>query len=172
LQLLEQLTAVKIDLKGFTENYYEEVCHGKLQPVLDTLKRIKKEGKWFELVNLIVPTLNDDREKLTEMCKWIAGELGVDVPIHFSRFHPTYKIQNLPQTPVPTLEMAVEVAKGAGLHYPYIGNVPGHKYESTYCPECGEMVIYRYGYHVDVKNMKDGCCGKCGEKIAGIWKAA
>ena len=131
-QLCEHLSAVKIDLKAFTEKFYKETCSGKLQPVLDTLKLLKKNGMWYEIVVLIIPTLNDTEDEIYEMCSWVFNELGPDAPIHFSRFHPTYKIKNLPPTPISTLTLARETAMRAGLNYAYVGNVPGHEGESTY----------------------------------------
>src|SRR3990167_9031250 len=108
-------------------------CIGSLKPVLETLVTLKKLGMWFEIVVLIVPTLYDSEKELKEMCTWVCEELGQDVQIHFSRFHPTYKITNLPPTPVRTLEMARRIAQEAGLNFAYVGNVPGHEGEHTYC---------------------------------------
>jgi len=169
LELLPQLTAVKVDLKAFTEKFYREVCSGELKPVLDTLLLLKKNGMWFELVVLLVPTLNDDPAEIREMCKWVHGELGPDVPIHFSRFHPTYRIQTLPPTPVGTLEAAHGIAVEEGLRYAYLGNVPGHKAESTYCPKCGERLVHRYGYRILENRIAAGKCRDCGEIVAGVW---
>lgn len=167
--LCEHLSAVKVDLKAFTEKFYAEVCSGKLQPVLDTLKLLKKKKMWFEIVLLVIPTLNDRPAEIAEMCTWINSELGPDVPIHFSRFYPTYKIKNLPPTPVSTLLHAREIAAAAGLHYAYIGNVPANEWESTYCPECKKAVVARIGYKILSTDIRDGKCGNCGREIAGIW---
>jgi pyruvate formate lyase activating enzyme len=167
--LCKHLSAVKIDLKAFTEKFYAQTCSGHLQPVLDTLKLLKKENMWFELVVLIIPTLNDTPGEMTEMCTWVYSELGPDVPIHFSRFHPTYKIKNLPPTPVSTLTRARDIALSAGLNYAYVGNVPAHEGESTYCPNCKRAVVGRIGYTILNIDIKDGKCIHCGRKIAGIW---
>jgi pyruvate formate lyase activating enzyme len=167
--LCKVLDAADIDLKGFTENYYRELCGGELTPVLDTLKTLKQEKVHLEITNLIIPTKNDEMSVIREMCLWIKKELGPDTPIHFSRFYPLYKLRTLPPTPVSTLEKAREVALSAGLEYVYIGNVPGHAGESTFCPKCKKMVIQRTGYMVGEINVKAGKCRYCGKPIPGIW---
>lgn len=169
VELCKHLGAVKIDLKAFTEEFYKDTCSGSLKPVLETLITLKKLGMWFEIVVLIVPTLNDSEKELKEMCAWVYKELGPDVPIHFSRFHPTYKIKNLPPTPVRTLEMARATAQEAGLNFAYIGNVPGHEGEHTYCPDCKEIVIGRVGYTIVRNAVRDGRCHNCEHPIAGVW---
>ncbi|HCN19343.1 MAG TPA: AmmeMemoRadiSam system radical SAM enzyme [Planctomycetia bacterium] len=169
VELCKHLDAVKIDLKAFTEEFYKDTCSGSLKPVLETLVTLKKLGMWFEIVVLIVPTLNDSEKELKEMCTWVCEELGPDVPIHFSRFHPTYKITNLPPTPVRTLEMARRIAQEAGLNFAYVGNVPGHEGEHTYCPGCKEMVIKRVGYTIVKNTILNGKCQNCEHPIAGVW---
>ncbi len=171
VELCEYLSAVKIDLKAFTEKFYTEICSGKLQPVLDTLKLLKKTGMWFEIVVLIIPTLNDSEDEIAQMCAWVHNELGPDVPIHFSRFHPTYKIKNLPPTPISALARARTIAIEAGLNYAYVGNVPGHKGESTYCPKCKKAIVVRIGYAVVEMAIEDGKCKYCQLPIPGIWEA-
>jgi len=168
-ELCKYLDAACIDLKGFTERYYEEMCGATLQPVLNTLKILKEEGIWLEIVNLIQPTKNDDPEIIEEMCKWIKKNLGPDVPISFSRFYPMYHLKNLPPTPVETLEKAREIALKCGLHYAYVGNVGGHPGEDTYCPKCGKKLIDRAGYQILENNIVKGKCKFCGTEIAGIW---
>jgi len=170
IELCTQLTGVKIDLKAFTEKFYKDYCSGELKPVLTTLKTLKKIGIWFEIVVLIIPTLNDSEGEIREMCQWIKSELGVEVPVHFSRFHPMYKIKNLPSTPVKTLENARKVAREIGLHYVYVGNVQGHEGENTYCPGCGEMLIQRIGYYILKNAIKAGKCPTCGHLIPGVWE--
>ena len=165
----EVLGAVKIDLKAFTETFYRETCSGELQPVLDTLRLLKKLGMWTEIVVLLVPGLNDGKAEIDEMTKWIAGELGPHVPVHFSRFHPTYKMKNLPPTPRAALETAWETGKRNGLHFVYIGNLPGHPAEQTHCPGCDEILIRRYGFYVIENRIADGCCPDCRQPIPGIW---
>lgn len=162
--------AIKIDLKSFEDSYYREVCGGALEPVLRTIQSIHKAGVWLELVYLVVPTLNDDPEKIREMARWIASKLGTSVPIHFSRFFPQYKLANLPPTPVSTLDRAHKVCIEEGLKFVYIGNVPGHKAEHTYCPGCGKPVVSRSGYRLASLDIRNGACRFCGEKIPGIWE--
>jgi pyruvate formate lyase activating enzyme len=168
--LCKQLDAIKIDFKAFTEKFYRETCSGELKPVLHTLEVLKDIGIWFELVVLLVPTLNDSENEIREKTKWVVKNLSANVPMHFTRFHPTYKIKNLPVTPTKTLEMAHNVAVAEGVKFAYVGNVPGHQWESTYCPKCKEKVIARYGYYIQFNNITaKGACPKCGEKIPGVW---
>ncbi len=167
--LCEHLSAVKIDLKAFTEKFYADICSGKLQPVLDTLKLLHKKKMWYEIVVLIIPTLNDSESEITQMCAWVHKELGPDVPIHFSRFHPTYKIKNLPPTPVSTLTRAREIGMKAGLNYVYVGNVPGHEGENTHCPRCKKTIVRRIGFGIIEMDIKGGKCRNCGRPIPGVW---
>jgi pyruvate formate lyase activating enzyme len=168
--LLPQMAAVKIDLKAFTERFYQETCSGELKPVLDILQLLAKKNTWFEIVVLIVPTLNDDPSEIREMSRWIKAELGPDVPVHFTRFHPTYKIKSLPSTPVGTLERCHGIAREEGLNFVYCGNVPGHPTESTYCPKCSKAVVKRFGFSILENNIKNGLCAFCGQKIPGVWQ--
>jgi pyruvate formate lyase activating enzyme len=167
--LCKHLTAVKVDLKGFTEKFYAEQCAAKLAPVLAALEVLHDVGIHTEIVTLIIPTLNDSPEEIGAMARWIVGHMGPDVPLHFSRFHPMYRVKNLPPTPVETLDRARKVAMDAGLRYVYVGNVPFHAGESTYCPGCGKIVIKRVGYSVDAAGLRSGACAACGRKIAGVW---
>jgi len=169
VELCKVLDAVKVDLKAFTEKFYRETCAGELKPVLDALKWIKETGIWLELVVLIVPTLNDSKDEIKQMCEWVYAELGPDVPMHFSRFRPTYMIKNLPETPVKTLEMARTTAVEAGVKFAYVGNVPMHPFENTYCPKCGAMLIRRIQYRTVVTGLEDGKCKKCATQIPGVW---
>lgn len=162
------IDGVNIDFKGFTEKYYKEICDGRLQQVLDSIKLIKKTGTWIELTNLVVPTLNDNLKKIKEMCKWILNNVGKDTPLHFSRFFPDYMLRGLPPTSLSTLNKAYETAKKTGLNHVYIGNIITEK-ESTYCPRCGTMLIKRFGFQILENKLKKGKC-PCGEKIAGIWE--
>jgi pyruvate formate lyase activating enzyme len=136
---------------------------------LDTLKTIKGSGVWLEITCLIIPGLNDDPSDIRRMCEWIRRNLGEQVPVHFSRFVPAFQLVNLPPTPLEKLEEAYNIAKSAGLRYVYIGNVPGHPGESTYCPACGNIVVRRAGYRILENKIKDGKCPFCGNKIAGKW---
>jgi pyruvate formate lyase activating enzyme len=167
--LCKVMDAANIDLKGFTDPFYREMCDGELNPVLETLKTLKREQVHLEITHLVIPTKNDHMPVLKEMCLWIRKELGGDTPIHFSRFHPLYKLKGLPPTPVSTLERARAVALSAGLEYVYIGNVPGHEGENTFCPGCKKMIIQRSGFIVREVHMKKGMCAHCGKPIAGIW---
>ena len=169
LKLLTVLDAVKIDLKGFSERFYEEVCSATLMPVLESLMTVKKEKVWLEIVNLVVPTLNDDLNMVSEMCRWIKENLGGDTPIHFTRFHPDYKLTHLPLTPVSTLEFAYEIAKKNGLMYVYIGNVPGHIFNSTFCPSCNRRVINRTHFDILEMNVVNGKCKFCNFPLQGKW---
>lgn len=169
LKLLKALDAVKIDLKGFSETFYREVCSATLKPVLDSLVTIKKEDIWLEIVNLIVPNLNDDPKMIDEMCRWIKENLGLDTPLHFTRFFPNYKLTDLNPTPIATLEMAYEIAKANGLRYVYIGNVPGHIRNSTFCHSCNSRIIHRIHFDVVEMNINNGRCKFCNSVIPGRW---
>jgi pyruvate formate lyase activating enzyme len=168
-RLCRVVDGANVDLKGFTEKYYREVVFGNLRTVLDTLVTMREEGVVLEVTNLIVPTLSDDMTMIREMCRWMVSELGDEVPIHFSRFTPMYKLKDLPPTPVKTLQRARETALDAGLKYVYMGNVPGDPGEDTFCPACGRLVIDRYGYRILQYNVVDGKCGFCGEKLYGLF---
>lgn len=163
------LDAIKIDLKGYSREFYRDVCDAELQPVLESIRQVAGSGVHLEIVNLVVPTLNDSEKMLKSLIDWIAGEIGPDVPVHFTRFHPDYRLLNLPPTPVATLERFRDRAMSRGLHYVYIGNVPGHPGNHTYCPQCGETVIQRSSFFLEEMNIKQGCCGFCGRRIAGVW---
>jgi pyruvate formate lyase activating enzyme len=167
--MCEALDAIKIDLKGFSEDFYRDVSGAELKPVLRSIKQVAASGTHLEIVNLVVPTLNDSPDMLTELSKWVAGEVGPDVPVHFTRFHPDYQLRNLPPTPVATLERARDIALKVGLHYPYVGNVPGHPGNNTYCPKCKKPVIERTGFFVTDVRLKGHGCAECGTAIAGVW---
>jgi len=163
------LDAIKIDLKGYSEDFYRNVCSAELRPVLNNIRKVAKNKVHLEIVNLVVPTLNDSDKMMDGLTDWIMGEIGPDVPIHFTRFHPDYKLLNLPQTPVATLERARNLAMGKGIRYAYVGNVPGHPGNHTYCPKCGKIVIKRSSFFVTELNMEHGNCRFCGCPIAGVW---
>ncbi len=167
-ELTGLMTAIKIDLKAFTQSFYETVCGGQLEPVRLTLKRIVAAGVWLEVVVLLIPTLNDGDDEIRRMADWIAGELGPDVPVHFSRFHPTYKLRSLPPTPPATVVRARELARAAGCRFVYTGNLPGDAGENTFCPACGKVVIQRHGYLVREVRLTAGTCA-CGAVIPGVW---
>jgi pyruvate formate lyase activating enzyme len=169
-ELCRTVDAIKIDLKGNNEDFYREVCGGTLEPVLAAIRTIHEMGVHLEIVNLVVPSLNDDPLELRALVEWVLDTVGPDVPLHFSRFHPDYQLTNLPPTPVESLEVARQTALDAGLHYVYLGNVPGHEGNHTFCPTCGQMIIQRAGMATTAINMVDGRCGYCGTAIAGVWR--
>lgn len=168
-KLCARVDAIKIDLKSFSEKYYREVVNGELKPVLETLVTIRKQGSWLEIVYLVVPTLNDTDAGFRGLVQWIKTNLGSDVPIHFTQFHPEYLLKNLPPTPVRTLERAKAIADAEGLHYVYIGNVPGHPAQHTYCPKCRKVLIERIGLTAKVTGLKRGKCKYCQQPIPGVW---
>jgi len=167
--LLPHLDAVKVDLKAIREDYYRDVVRGELKPVLDRLIQIKKSGMWLEIVYLVVPTLNDTESEFKELALWLKEYLGTETPVHFSRFHPQYLLKNLPPTPQRTLEMAYDICRAEGLKFVYLGNLPGHPAESTYCRECGEMLIERRGYRIYQYNLEGNRCRKCKRVIPGLF---
>ena len=167
--LCQHVDAIKIDLKAFSATYYRDVVNGELQPVLDALVTTRKQAKWMEIVHLIVPTLNDSDTELRGLARWIKSNLGTDVPVHFTRFQPLYLLKNLPPTPVETLERAKAIADAEGLQYCYIGNVPGHPAENTYCPKCRRLLIGRIGFTVNQMHLRQGKCEYCQHSIPGVW---
>jgi len=174
--LLDVLAAVKIDLKAFDDAFYREVCSARLAPVLATLERLAEKRVWFEIVYLVIPTLNDDMRKIREMSRWIVKNLGADAPLHFTAFHPAYKLRNLPRTAPSVLQNARDTARSEGLRFVYTGNVPGSQGESTFCPGCGRIIVERYGYFVMKKHLvdvqhekKEAKCEYCGAAVPGVW---
>jgi pyruvate formate lyase activating enzyme len=165
----EWLGGINVDLKAFNEDYYKRLCKARLQPVLDTIKYIAKETQiWMEITTLLVPGENDSEEELKQIADFIVNEAGPDVPWHISRFHPQYKYQDSISTPVSSLERAEQIGKAAGLHYVYLGNMPGSKSESTFCYDCGRALIERVGYRIIANHIKESSCPDCGTKIAGF----
>jgi pyruvate formate lyase activating enzyme len=170
-ELCKYVDAITVGLKAYTEDCYEKLTERSLEDVKETLKTIKKKTKaWLEITNLIVPTYNDKKKMIEDMCKWIKKELGRDIPLHFGRFVPKYKLKNLPQTPLKSLEEARDIAIDVGLRFVYISNVAPHKGNNTYCPKCDKALIKRVGFKLLENNIKDGKCKFCGEKIPGVWK--
>ncbi len=168
-RLLKYMDAVTVDLKSFSEKFYQETLSAELEPVLKTLKIIREEGVHLEIVNLIIPTLNDDIRDIRRMCEWIKENLGDDVPLHFTRFSPSYRLTHLPPTPVRTLEASVKIAHDVGLKYVYIGNLPGHRYNNTFCPRCDKKLVHRIHFNVISNKIKDGKCVHCNYEIVGIF---
>lgn len=168
-ELCKVADGANVDLKGFTEEYYREICDGDLATVLRTLEVMLEEGVFVEITTLIVPTLNDDMKTIAQMCKWIVHNLGNDIPHHFSRFTPRYLMKHLYPTPAETLVRARETALEAGMKYVYIGNIPG-QFEDTICPTCKKVVIARFGFEVRSNVLVDGACPYCKTKINGVWR--
>lgn len=169
LQLAKYIDGANINLKSFDNNLYLTLNGGTLQPVLETFKTLHQEGVWFEMTTLVVPTYVDDFEMTKRMCAWILEELGPDYPLHFLRFFPQYKLTRLPPTPIETLEQLRDLALKEGIHYVYMGNVPGHKGCHTYCHNCGETLIERNGYILNQFNLDNGRCKFCNTSIPGRW---
>jgi len=169
INLLKFIDGANIDLKSMEDSIYLKLNAGKLEPILNTLKTFIDEGVWLEITNLVVPSWTDDLDMIKRMCNWLASNGFIDTPLHFSRFHPQYKLQSLPSTPVSTLESARKIALSEGLHFVYIGNVPGNDATDTICPGCGETVVERSGYTITKNLLKDGQCPECNTAIAGYW---
>lgn len=168
-KLCKVTDAANIDLKGFSEAFYHDMCGASLAPVLKALVISKEEGVWLEVTHLVIPTVNDDMAMVREMCRWMARELGPDTPLHFSRFHPQYRMQNLPPTPAETLVRCRREAQDAGLRHVYLGNLTGHDGESTRCPRDGTVLVQRSGFTVLENRLQEGRCPVCREPIAGVW---
>ncbi|HNV01899.1 MAG TPA: AmmeMemoRadiSam system radical SAM enzyme [Vicinamibacterales bacterium] len=161
--------AIKIDLKGFSDAFYRAVSGAALAPVLRSIRQVRRSGRHLEIVNLVVPTLNDSDASLRGLADWVMGELGPDVPVHFTRFFPNYQLRNLAPTPVATLARARSLAMDRGIRYAYVGNVPGHPGNHTYCPTCGARVIAREDFFVLETKLLNGRCAACGSAVAGVW---
>jgi pyruvate formate lyase activating enzyme len=164
------LDAANVDMKAFTRGYYKDLCGAKLEHVQETLRNMRSRGVFVEVTTLVVPGLNDDPGELKALAEFLANDLGADTPWHISRFHPTYRLTDRPPTPVKTLSAAREIGRAAGLKYVYTGNVPGDEGENTFCPACSATLIERRGFRVGKLRIIDGCCGKCGAAIEGVWQ--
>ena len=169
-EVLPLLRAVKVDLKSFREEFYRDQLRGKLEPVLKTLEIIRAADVWLEIVVLLIPTLNDSEAEIRDLSRWVKSNLGADVPVHFTRFHPTYRLTDLPPTPVKTLERAWNVARAEGLNFVYLGNLPTHPGENTVCPGCGEVLIRRLGFKILENRLSKGACPDCRRAIPGVWR--
>ena len=168
-ELCAAVDAIKIDLKGYDEEFYRKVCSAELKPVLEAIQTIYQAGVHLEIVNLVVPSLNDRLDQLRALSRWMAREISPDVPLHFSRFQPQYKLTNLPPTPIETLEKARETALEEGMRFVYVGNVPGHPGDNTYCPRCSKPIIARKGFAVTEYHLRGNSCAYCGAAIPGVW---
>ena len=168
------MDAANVDLKAFTDDFYHRLCGGHLQPVLDTLVYLKREtGVWLELTTLLIPGENDSDDEIDRMTRWVVAELGPDVPMHFTAFHPDWKMTDHPPTPPQTLSRARAIALRNGVHYAYTGNVHDAAGGSTYCPGCGSRVIQRDWYELGEWGLDaTGSCAKCHARIAGVFEAA
>jgi len=170
VNLCKYIDAANIDLKAMDDAIYVKLTAGKLEPVLNSLKTLKDEGVWLEITNLVVPSWTDDMEMIRRMCGWLAENGFESTPLHFSRFHPQYKLQRLPYTPLNTLESAKKIADSEGLKHVYIGNVPGSGATDTYCPGCHKVLVDRSGYRIDQLHISEGRCDFCNTEIPGVWK--
>jgi pyruvate formate lyase activating enzyme len=168
-ELCAEIAAYKVDLKSFDPAFFKQHTGGELKHVLETLRRLRRHGTWTEIVYLVIPGLNDKEAEIRALVAFVHGELGADVPLHFTRFHPSYRLQNLPSTPVATLDRCRNLALAEGLRFVYLGNVPGHPGESTYCPRCRKLLIRRLGMAVTENRMKGDACPDCQQQIPGIW---
>jgi pyruvate formate lyase activating enzyme len=164
-EISSMLCAYRVDLKAFSEDFYRKICGAHLQPVLDSAIAAKELGLHIETVTLVIPGLNDSEEEMDALIRWVIESLGPGTPMHFTRFHPDYQMQDRPPTPISKLEKIYLRARELGVRFPYLGNVFSHPYESTYCPACGELLIERAGYVPRIRNLKGHQCGKCGEQI-------
>ncbi|MDQ7823169.1 MAG: AmmeMemoRadiSam system radical SAM enzyme [Candidatus Eremiobacteraeota bacterium] len=167
--LTKHIDGFSVSVKGFTEDFYKKYCRGRLGTVLNALKILKEKGSWCEIVVLVIPTLSDNMDQIDWFCQWVKDNLGVTVPLHFSRFYPSYRMSSLPKTPVTTLEKAYKIARGKGLQYVYLGNLPGHEGGNTFCHKCRTLLIQRIGMKLIKSNIRGGKCPSCGAIIPGIW---
>jgi pyruvate formate lyase activating enzyme len=173
-EFFAHMDAANVDLKAFTDDFYHRLCGGHLQPVLDTLNYLRRETSvWLELTTLLIPGENDSDEEIDRMTKWVVSELGPDVPMHFTAFHPDWKMLDRPPTPPQTLGRARAIARRNGVHHAYTGNVHDSEGGSTYCPGCGSRVIQRDWYELGEWGLDaKGCCARCHTRIAGVFEPA
>ncbi len=164
-ELAPMLLAFRVDLKAFSDDFYKKVCGAHLQPVLDSAVLARELKMHIETVTLVIPGLNDSMEEMESLIRWVIDNLGPSTPMHFTRFHPDYKMTNRSATPVATLEKIYKKAKELGLRFPYLGNVYNHRYENTFCPACGEILIERQGFSSRVCGLDGSRCRNCGETI-------
>jgi pyruvate formate lyase activating enzyme len=167
--IYDHIDAANVDLKAFTENFYGKITLTHLQPVLEMLQWLKNETPvWFEITNLMIPALNDDPAETRKLAEWVLSNLGPDVPLHFTAFHPDFKLQDKPRTPAKTLDNARQIARQVGLRYVYEGNIHSEG-ANTFCPSCEELLVRRSWHDVLENRLKAGACPQCGFQIAGVW---
>ncbi len=170
-ELFSHMDAANVDLKAFTEDFYAKTCAGHLGPVLETLEYLVRETDvWVEVTTLLIPGLNDSDEEIAAETEWFVEHLGPDVPLHFTAFHPDWKMRDRPHTPPATLTRAREIAVGNGLHYVYTGNVHDRMGQSTYCHACGALLVARDWYELGAWNLREGRCRSCGQPCAGVFE--
>ena len=162
------LDGINIDIKGFTDNFYKKICKARLQPVLDNVRLMHELGVWVEVTTLVIPGLNDSKEELRDLARFIKS-VSPGLPWHVTAFYPAYKMLDREPTPAATLRMAREIGLEEGLRFVYEGNIPGEGGENSYCPACGQELISRFGLSIRCNSLSDGCCDKCGEAIEGVW---
>ena len=166
------MDAANVDLKAFTERFYEKLCFAHLEPVKETLVYLKRETNvWFEVTTLLIPGQNDSVDEVNRLCDWFSKELGPDVPLHFTAFHPDFKMTDVPNTPAETCRRAREQAKGFGLRHVYSGNIHDSDGQSTYCAKCGERVIERDWYSLGDYRLDGNRCAACGTVVPGVFPA-
>jgi len=163
------IDAMNIDVKGFTETFYGEVCKGELAPVLKACETAREIGVHVELTYLIIPGRNDRQQEISDFCRWVRDRMGTQTPVHFSRFHPDFKMGDVPPTPRSTMDMALKEGKAHGLDYVYVGNIATERGENTYCPKCGSLLIRRSGFSAEVVGVKDKACSRCGRATDIVW---
>lgn len=168
-KLCRYVDAANIDLKSMSDDFYRDICEATLAPVLATLVLAKSLGVLVEVTNLLIPTLNDSDGDVRALAKWIVENLGVETPLHFSRFHPDYRMRNLPPTPAETLDRARDIARAEGLRYVYIGNITRPEGENTYCHNCGALLVERRRYTIVGNRIASGACPDCGTEVYGVW---
>ena len=164
-EISQYLDAINVDIKAFTNDFYKKVCKARLSPVLETCILAKEFKIHLELTYLIIPGYNDSSDEIKKFCRWVVDKLGYDTPVHFSRFHPDHEMLNVPITPMEIMLNAYKIAKGIGILYVYLGNVPHSEYENTTCPKCGNICINRDAFSIGLDGLKNNKCAKCGSNI-------
>jgi pyruvate formate lyase activating enzyme len=168
-KVYRDMDAANIDLKAFTDQFYEKYTLAQIAPVLNSIKKLKELNKWIELTTLVIPGYNDDEGEIIRMCNWIISEVGTDVPLHLSAFHPDYKFNSVPPTTPSTLIKLRKIALSQGLHFVYLGNIADHEGSNTYCPECTSLLIKRSWYNTEISGLINGHCKQCGYKVPGFF---